>query len=137
MSDNQNPSSSSGNIPSHVQIVVIGGGVIGCSIAYHLTNHEVAVEISTYTCELLKTLEAENGQITGFKMLDTYNWLVLSIGWRRGAAWLFPLEGRVSITMRFLHQKLMFRPLLSFHLLHDGLQYINHIIRQRIFLRLG
>ena len=98
MSTDQKPSSSSGNIPSQAQIVIIGGGVIGCSIAYHLTklgrkdvillerheltsgttwhaaglivtptNHEVAVEISTYTRELLKTLEKETGQSTGFK----------------------------------------------------------------------
>ena len=38
MSDNQNTSSSSGTIPSQAQIVIIGGGVIGCSIAYHLTK---------------------------------------------------------------------------------------------------
>jgi len=100
MSANQKSSNSSGNIPSQAQIIIIGGGVIGCSIAYHLTklgkkdvillerkeltsgttwhaaglivtptNHEVAVEISTYTRELLKTLEEETGQSTGFKAI--------------------------------------------------------------------
>jgi 4-methylaminobutanoate oxidase (formaldehyde-forming) len=25
-------------LPSHAQVVIIGGGVIGCSVAYHLTK---------------------------------------------------------------------------------------------------
>jgi len=85
------------SIPTHAQVVIIGGGVIGCSIAYHLTKlgwrdvvllersqltagttwhaaglvvtpsgDELSVEMSTYTIELLKTLEAETGQSTGF-----------------------------------------------------------------------
>ena len=85
------------SLPSHAQVVIIGGGVIGCSIAYHLTKlgwrdvvllersqltagttwhaaglvvtpsgDELSVEMSTYTIELLKTLEAETGQSTGF-----------------------------------------------------------------------
>jgi len=35
MSTNQ---TSSTNIPSRKQVVIIGGGIIGCSIAYHLTK---------------------------------------------------------------------------------------------------
>jgi 4-methylaminobutanoate oxidase (formaldehyde-forming) len=31
-----NPSTSA--LPSHAQVVIIGGGVIGCSVAYHLTK---------------------------------------------------------------------------------------------------
>ncbi|RME87936.1 MAG: FAD-dependent oxidoreductase [Anaerolineae bacterium] len=85
-------------LPSHAQVVIIGGGVIGCSVAYHLTKlgwrdvlllerkqltsgttwhaaglivtpseWELGVEMSTYTRELLKSLEAETGQSTGFK----------------------------------------------------------------------
>lgn len=100
MSENQNPtnSSSSSNLPSQAQVIIVGGGVIGCSVAYHLTKlgwkdvvllerkeltsgttwhaaglvvtpsgDELSVEISTYTRELIKTLEAETGQSTGFK----------------------------------------------------------------------
>lgn len=99
-------------LPSQAQVVIIGGGVIGCSIAYHLTklgwrdvlllerkqltsgttwhaaglivtptNDEVAVEIATYTRELIKSLEAETGQPTGFKAIGylqlacTRDWL--------------------------------------------------------------
>ena len=25
-------------LPSHARVVIIGGGVIGCSVAYHLTK---------------------------------------------------------------------------------------------------
>jgi len=32
----QKPANSS--LPSHAQVVIIGGGVIGCSVAYHLTK---------------------------------------------------------------------------------------------------
>jgi 4-methylaminobutanoate oxidase (formaldehyde-forming) len=84
-------------LPSHAQVVIVGGGVIGCSIAYHLTKlgwrdvvllertqltagttwhaaglvvtpsgDELSVEMSTYTIELMKSLEEETGQSTGF-----------------------------------------------------------------------
>lgn len=26
-------------LPKHAQVVIIGGGVVGCSVAYHLTKH--------------------------------------------------------------------------------------------------
>ncbi|NDE74274.1 MAG: FAD-binding oxidoreductase, partial [Betaproteobacteria bacterium] len=85
-------------IPSRADVVIIGGGIIGCSIAYHLTKlgikdvlllerrqltcgttwHAAGLvpqlratrtltELAKYTSELLKTLEAETGQATGFK----------------------------------------------------------------------
>jgi 4-methylaminobutanoate oxidase (formaldehyde-forming) len=88
----------SDSLPPHAQVVIIGGGVIGCSVAYHLTklgwrdvlllerkqltsgttwhaaglivtpsSSELGVEMSTYTRELLKSLEEETGQSTGFK----------------------------------------------------------------------
>jgi len=86
------------SLPTHAQVVIIGGGVIGCSVAYHLTKlgwrdvvllersqltagttwhaaglvvtpsgDELSLEMATYTIELMKTLEAETGQSTGFK----------------------------------------------------------------------
>ena len=30
------------NIPNHAQAVIIGGGIIGCSVAYHLTKRGVS-----------------------------------------------------------------------------------------------
>lgn len=85
-------------IPTKSDVVIIGGGIIGCSIAYHLTKlgirdvvllerrqltcgttwHAAGLvpqlratrtltELAKYTSELLKTLEAETGQATGFK----------------------------------------------------------------------
>ena len=98
MDQNQPRESSSDSLPSQSQVVIIGGGVIGCSVAYHLTKlgwkdvvllerkqltsgttwhaaglivtpykDELPVEISTYTRELIKSLETETGQSTGFK----------------------------------------------------------------------
>jgi len=98
MVKNQSRTNSPGSLPSQAQVVIIGGGVIGCSVAYHLTklgcgdvlvlerkeltsgttwhaaglivtpdSGELAVEIATYTRELIKSLEAETGQSTGFK----------------------------------------------------------------------
>ena len=86
------------NLPSHAQVVIIGGGVIGCSVAYHLcklgitdvvllerksltsgtTWHAAGLvgqlratqnltKLAQYTSNLLKQLEAETGQATGFK----------------------------------------------------------------------
>jgi heterotetrameric sarcosine oxidase gamma subunit len=98
MTEIKSPHSSSSSLPSQAQVVIIGGGVIGCSVAYHLTklgwrdvillerkqltsgttwhaaglivtpdSGKLAVEIATYTRELIKSLEAETGQPTGFK----------------------------------------------------------------------
>ena len=86
------------NLPSRCDVVIIGGGIIGCSIAYHLaklgitdvlllerrqltcgtTWHAAGLvptlratrtltELAKYTSELLRTLEAETGQATGYK----------------------------------------------------------------------
>ena len=98
MANNQPQANSISDLPSHAQVVIIGGGVIGCSVAYHLTKlgwkdvlllerkeltsgttwhaaglvvtpsgDEQYVEMVTYTRELIKSLEAETGQSTGFK----------------------------------------------------------------------
>lgn len=86
------------NIPARADVVIIGGGIIGCSIAYHLTKLGISdvvllerrqltcgttwhaaglvpqlratrtlTELAKYTSELLRTLETETGQATGFK----------------------------------------------------------------------
>ncbi|MEJ2300282.1 MAG: FAD-dependent oxidoreductase [Anaerolineales bacterium] len=98
MNNDQPPETIDKPLPSHAQVVIVGGGVIGCSVAYHLTKlgwrdvvllersqltagttwhaaglvvtpsgDELSVEMSTYTIELMKSLEAETGQSTGFK----------------------------------------------------------------------
>ena len=98
MTNKQFSANSPTDLPHQAQVVIIGGGVIGCSIAYHLTKlgwkdvvllerkeltsgttwhaaglivtpgaGELEVEISTYTRELIKSLETETGQSTGFK----------------------------------------------------------------------
>ena len=85
-------------LPPHADVVIIGGGIIGCSTAYHLTKigindlvllerqqltsgttwHAAGLvgqlratrnmtELAKYTSELMKGLEAETGQATGFK----------------------------------------------------------------------
>ncbi|MFN2235558.1 MAG: FAD-dependent oxidoreductase, partial [Anaerolineales bacterium] len=97
MSTRQNAEYNNNQVPSQSHVVIIGGGVIGCSIAYHLaklgwrdvvlleqsnltagttwhaaglvvtpSEDELSVELSTYTIKLMKSLEAETGQSTGF-----------------------------------------------------------------------
>ena len=36
--ENPSPKNSSISLPAQAQVVIIGGGVIGCSLAYHLTQ---------------------------------------------------------------------------------------------------
>ncbi|MEM6664503.1 MAG: FAD-dependent oxidoreductase, partial [Pseudomonadota bacterium] len=86
------------SLPASSKFVVIGGGIIGCSTAYHLARmgHEVALiekakltsgstwhaaglvgqlrssanitQLLGYSIDLYKTLETESGQATGWKM---------------------------------------------------------------------
>ena len=85
-------------LPTQAEVVIVGGGVIGTSLAYHLTKIGITnvvllerkqltsgttwhaaglvgqlrasrnmTELAKYTSELMKGLEAETGQATGFK----------------------------------------------------------------------
>ncbi|MGB7300006.1 MAG: FAD-dependent oxidoreductase [Burkholderiaceae bacterium] len=87
-----------GRIPGQAEVVIVGGGIVGCSIAYHLarlgitdvvllerrqltcgtTWHAAGLvaqlrasrpltELAKYSMELLRELEEETGQATGFK----------------------------------------------------------------------
>ena len=38
MTNAQAQNSASDSLPTHAQVVVIGGGIIGCSVAYRLTK---------------------------------------------------------------------------------------------------
>ena len=85
------------NFPSQARAVIIGGGVIGCSVAYHLSQcgwpvvlleqgrltcgttwhaaglvgqlrtHQNMTRLVQYSAELYQRLEAETGQATGWK----------------------------------------------------------------------
>lgn len=85
-------------LPTQADVVIVGGGVIGTSLAYHLTKIGITnvvllerkqltsgttwhaaglvgqlratrnmTELAKYTSDLMKGLEAETGQATGFK----------------------------------------------------------------------
>ena len=86
------------NLPSSAKVVIIGGGIIGCSTAYHLAKRGVEVvllerkkltsgttfhaaglvgqlrtsanvtQLLGYSIDLYKRLESETGQATGWKM---------------------------------------------------------------------
>ncbi|TNF91785.1 MAG: FAD-dependent oxidoreductase, partial [Gammaproteobacteria bacterium] len=84
-------------LPQHTETVVVGGGIVGCSVAYHLAKagHDVVLlerkqltsgstwhaaglvsqfhgfpcvtRLACYGIELMQQLEAETGQATGFR----------------------------------------------------------------------
>ena len=121
-------------LPSRADVVIIGGGIIGCSIAYHLTRIGITdvvllerkqltcgttwhaaglvgqlratrnmTELAKYTTDLMKGLEAETGQATGFKQNGSIS-VALNEGrfeeFRRGASMAknFGLDVRVIPT---------------------------------------
>ncbi|WP_273509899.1 NAD(P)/FAD-dependent oxidoreductase, partial [Planktotalea frisia] len=89
--------------PASAPVVIIGGGIIGCSTLYHLAHKGVPAvllerkqiasgttwhaagivgqlresaaqtELSKYTARLFQTLEEETGQATGYKQNGTIN----------------------------------------------------------------
>ena len=91
------------NLPTSAPVVIIGGGIIGCSTLYHLAHKGVGAvllerkkiasgttwhaagivgqlrestaqtELSKYTAHLFKSLEDETGQATGYKQNGTLN----------------------------------------------------------------
>ena len=99
MTENQITEKSTEKLPEHAKVVIIGGGVIGCSTAYHLAKlgwkdivlleraqltagttwhaagliesggffSATSVEMTKYTLELYRSLEAETGLATGNK----------------------------------------------------------------------
>ncbi|MFA9405819.1 MAG: FAD-dependent oxidoreductase [Anaerolineales bacterium] len=103
MADNKPSGNSSKRLPERAKVVIIGGGVIGCSTAYHLSKlgwkdivlleraqltagttwhaaglieaggffSATTVEMTKYTLELYKSLEAETGLATGNKNVGT------------------------------------------------------------------
>jgi heterotetrameric sarcosine oxidase gamma subunit len=54
MAGKDSPKNKNQNFPTHAQVVIIGGGVIGCSVAYHLTklgwSDVVLLERKQLTC---------------------------------------------------------------------------------------
>jgi 4-methylaminobutanoate oxidase (formaldehyde-forming) len=99
MTEKQSFEESYSKLPKHAKVVIIGGGVIGCSTAYHLAKlgwkdivlleraqltagttwhaaglieaggffSATSVEMTRYTLELYRSLEAETGLATGYK----------------------------------------------------------------------
>ena len=50
-------------LPQNVEVIVIGGGVVGCSIAYHLAKknvNTVLLERKSLTCGTTGKLNSEN-----------------------------------------------------------------------------
>ena len=68
---------------SHYRVVVIGGGVVGASVLYHLADPNIAA-LQAYTIDLLSEIEKESGHSVGMHMTggltlagtpDRWEWL--------------------------------------------------------------
>src|ERR687898_330354 len=93
-------------LPSQARVVIIGGGIAGCSVAYHLAKlgwKDVAglvraslytanlTRLAKYTVDLYTNLEKETGQATGFVQPGSLSIATNKERWeefQRGAAML-------------------------------------------------
>ena len=73
MGAEQNLTNPASDLPAHAQVVIIGGGVIGCSLAYHLTKLGWKVVLLLEITQLTAgtTLHAAGLIVSGFETETT------------------------------------------------------------------
>ena len=52
MKENQTLINPTNKLPTHAQVIILGGGVIGCSVSYHLTKLGLKDVIILEKCQL-------------------------------------------------------------------------------------